>query len=108
MRGSAGRAGVVGLLARAGAVLLGSALVAQLLVSAIAVEPVDSTTPDRGAGEFVVSVLRGGSIGALGAAACVAAVLVAVVAVRGVRDARKTLAARRHGPDAPGPRGGLR
>ncbi|UYQ62817.1 hypothetical protein [Streptomyces peucetius] len=93
MRGSVGRAGIVGLLARAGAVLLVVALVAQLLVSAIAVDPVGAAT-DRGLGSFVVSLLRGTSTGALGAAACVVAVLLLIVAVRGVRLARRLLVRR--------------
>lgn len=93
MRGSVGRTGVVGLLARAGAALLVTALVAQLLVSAIAVDPVDAAR-DKGLGSFVVSLLRGTATGALGAAACVAAVLLLIVAVRGARLAWRLLVRR--------------
>ncbi|MEU0371462.1 hypothetical protein ABZ070_14585 [Streptomyces sp. NPDC006283] len=94
MRGSVGRADIVGLLARAAAVLLVSALVGQLLVAAIAVDPGDEAT-SRGIGSFAVSLLRGGSLGALGAAGCVTAVLMLILAVRGVRLGRKILAGRR-------------
>ncbi|GGW59266.1 hypothetical protein GCM10010381_50660 [Streptomyces xantholiticus] len=96
MRGSVGRRGIVSLLAQAGAALLVTALVGQLLVSAIAVDPVDSA--DKGLGSFVVSLLRGTSTGALGAAACVAAVLLLIVAVRGARLVWRLLGRRCQAP----------
>jgi len=92
MRGTVGRADIVSLLARAGTVLLAAALVGRLLVSAIAVDPVDAATA-KGLGSFTVSLLRGGSAGAFGASLCVAAVLVLIVAVRGARLAWRRLVA---------------
>jgi hypothetical protein len=106
MRGIVGRTDIVSLLARAGTVLLAAALVAQLLVSAIAVDPGDAAA-DKGLGSFVVSLLRGSSAGAFGASLCVAAVLLLIVAVRGARIVWRRLVAaaarrrdRRAQPDA--------
>ncbi|MEW2631868.1 hypothetical protein AB0903_09455 [Streptomyces sp. NPDC048389] len=97
MRGIVGRADIVSLLARACMVLLITALVGQLLVTAIAVDPVDPVdgVTARGLGSFAVSLLRGGSAGAFGASLCVAAVLVLIVAVRGLRLAWRRLVSRR-------------
>jgi ABC-type sulfate transport system permease subunit len=92
MRGIVGRADIVSLLARAGTVLLAAALVGQLLVSAIAVDPVDPAAA-KGLDSFAVSLLRGSSAGAFGASLCVAAVLVLIVVVRGVRLAWRRLGA---------------